>query len=96
MPSSLSTPTSNERNSSVELVRILAIVFVVLTHAVPEAFDCAGQAFDYLSPTANPSFLVAGLLSGLGLVGDVLFLVISSWFLLDSKRVKANKVISPW
>lgn len=94
MPSSLSTPTSNERNSSVELVRILAIVFVVLTHAVPEAFDCAGQAFDYLSPTANPSFLVAGLLSGLGLVGDVLFLVISSWFLLDSKRVKANKVIS--
>ena len=43
------------RNSSVELLRIAAIVMVVLTHAVPEAFDCAGKAFDYLSPTSDPS-----------------------------------------
>lgn len=82
------------RNSSVELLRIAAIVMVVLTHAVPEAFDCAGKAFDYLSPTSDPQFLVAGLLSGLGLVGDVLFLVISAWFLVDSKRVKVSKVAS--
>ena len=41
------------RNSSVELLRIAAIVMVVLTHAVPEAFDCAGKAFDYLFSSSS-------------------------------------------
>ena len=42
----------------------------------------------------DPAFLFAGLLSGFGLLGDVIFLVISSWFLASSRRVKVRKVAS--
>lgn len=83
------------RNSSIEWIKIMAVVFVVLCHSVPETYTFPdGQTFTDGFATANPAFFAVGLISGLGLIGDVIFIVCSSYFLLDGKKVKAGKVFA--
>lgn len=80
-----------ERNSAAEWIKILAIVLVVITHAVPDTLNVEG--YDNLSPTDNVNFFFIGLLSGTGLIGDVLFLTCSCWYLSGSNRGASVKKI---
>lgn len=81
------------RNSSVEWIKILAIALVVLCHSVPDSFTFPdGQTFVMYAATKNLSYFIATFIGGLGLVGDVIFIVCSSYFLVDDKRVKAGKI----
>ena len=85
----------NERNSSIEILRIVAMVLICLCHAVPTSpYPSADtvNAFILSTPTANIQHFFADCIENAGIIGDVIFIVCSSYFLLASKRVKIGKV----
>ncbi|MCD8040463.1 MAG: acyltransferase [Clostridia bacterium] len=85
---------TRQRNSSIELLKIFAIALILIAHSVPEYFSTEEFTFTYGSASANLAGIIFNLLSCLGYVGDAVFIVCSSYFLADSKRVKVNKVVS--
>ncbi|MDE6001605.1 MAG: acyltransferase [Clostridia bacterium] len=84
---------ASTRKSGVELIKILSVVLIVLCHTVPETFEFAnGQTYVDGSATNNLTFIIVSFFSGAGLIGDVIFIVCSSYFLLDSKRISVKKI----
>lgn len=70
--------TSNDRNSGIELLRIISMLFIVLSHA------CAHGGFDFTSMSSvfNRMFLQWGVLGNLGV--DI-FLLISGYCYFEGK-----------
>ena len=83
-----------QRNSSVELLKILAMMMILFAHQIEEyssvAELCVG--FTLMQPTANPQFLLLNFISPLGLLGDVVFIAASAYFLLDSNKISIKKI----
>lgn len=81
------------RNSSIELLKIFAIVIIVLSHVTQDLIG-SGQAY-LISPnaTADPSALVILLLRSFsGIFGNSIFFICSAWFLLEEDRVSKTKL----
>ena len=71
------------------------MVLICLCHAVPTSpYPSAGavNAFIGATPTTSVQNFFADCMGAAGLVGDVIFIVCSAYFLLDSKSVKIGKV----
>ena len=84
-----------ERNSSIEILRIFAMVLICICHAVPTSpFPSADAANPFIgaTPTSDVQYFFADCIGAAGLIGDVIFIVCSAYFLLDSKRVKVSKI----
>lgn len=73
----------NERNSSVEILKIFAMILICICHA-----NMTGIG----TPTTDVQTFITHCLGAGGLIGDVIFIVCSSYFLLDSKKMKIGKV----
>lgn len=70
---------ANERNSSVELLRVIAMLFIVMSHAcVHSNFDISTSAMSF-----NKLFVQWGVLGNLGV--DI-YVLISGYFLCRKKR----------
>lgn len=85
----------NERNSSVEILRILAMVLICVCHAMPTSpYPSADAANPFIgaTPTTNVQYFFGDCMGAAGLVGDAIFIVCSAYFLLDSKKMKIGKV----
>ncbi len=86
-----------ERNSSVELLKLIAIVFIVLHHAMPTASAYSMEfTAHYIDPNqcvTDIQRLIMLLLRYPGQVGNLIFLTASAWFLLDNDRVDPKKAI---
>lgn len=78
---------TKERNSGVELLRIIAILLICISHAV----QTSEQFLDYSSLSFE--ILLLKTLRYSGQIGNILFVICSSWFLLDSKGVKIEKAL---
>lgn len=75
----INSKTSRSRNSSIELLRIIAAYMIVLRHFV------GGNAFDVWKQSISLSKVyLEGIIYPSGKVGVVLFFLISAWFLCDS------------
>lgn len=86
---------AKQRKSSIELLRIIAILLIVLSHSNPYYADRSLISYINLdSPTTNINVLVVIIFRALGQVGNVIFIICSAWFLIDSKKVKINKVLA--
>jgi len=85
--------TKAQRNSSIELLKILAIILIVLSHSMPDG-DVAvySGAIDINTVTSNLQLILAGYMKNLGQIGNDIFLVCSAWFLVDSDKVKTEKI----
>lgn len=84
-----------ERNSSVEILRIVAMVLICICHSIPSfPYPSADAANPFIggAATANVQYFIADCIGGAGLIGDVIFIVCSAYFLLDSRKMKAGKV----
>ncbi|MCR5494315.1 MAG: acyltransferase [Treponema sp.] len=68
------------RNSNVELLRIIAMFLIVLTHTPSQSY-CAGYGLE----ACRGAKVFMEMVSCFGTVGNCIFIMISSWFLLDSK-----------
>lgn len=69
----------NKRNSNLEILRIIAMLFIICHH-----FAVHGMVgFDLVA--SNPNTYVIYLLGILGKIGVVVFILISSYFMINSK-----------
>lgn len=85
-----------KRNSRIELLKIIAMFMIALSHATPEPGLRGGEwIIDFNEATTSLSQVVGVLIRNLGQIGNAIFMVASSWFLLENSRgrVKKNKVI---
>ena len=85
------------RESGIELVKIIAIFLIVISHVVRTL--CAGNSYiayqDYVlnlyAATTNVQYFLLILFRHLGVLGNTVFFVSSAWFLLRSSRFKKRK-----
>lgn len=88
--------TNIQRNSSIEALKIIAVVLIVLSHSMPDKSTInivgGGGVIDIDTVTADIQLIIAGYIKNLGQIGNDIFLVCSSWFLLESRKVKLNKI----
>lgn len=75
----------NERKSGIELLRIIAILLICLSHAV--------QTSELFLDFSLNSFgiVVLSILRYSGQIGNVIFIICSSYFLTESSGIKRNK-----
>lgn len=80
--------SSNNRLSGVELLRIIAILLICVFHSTQTA-----MRFSDFSSGFGITSIIFNIIKHFGNFGNMLFVICSSWFLLDSKRVKPEKAI---
>ena len=93
-----------QRNSTIEFLRIIAMVLIVFGHQVdptvlnPYQYEGIGGVLHYtgVAPTRNFGLFLLQFVGPLGLIGDVIFIACSSYFLVDSDRVSIKKVFFLW
>lgn len=86
--------TRKSRNSSVELVKILAIVLIVISHSMPDQSPVKSVgAISISAATTDLSSFFAALLHNMGQIGNDIFIISSSWFLLASSTINKKRVI---
>lgn len=74
-----------KRNSSYEFIKMIAIVFIVFSHGVPEVL---------MGASSNHIQVVMLMIAhSLGQLGNVMFVTCSAFFLLESKVVSIRKII---
>lgn len=82
----------NSRNSSMELLKIIAIIFIVLSHSMPDGdVNTYNSAID-IELGCNIQIIIIQIMHNLGQIGNDIFLVCSCWFLLDDNSVKGEKI----
>ena len=81
-----------ERNSAFEILRLFAILFIIAHHFATHA----GFNFGALEQTSTVIFNAAWIdfIRQLGKIGVNLFILISSFFLIDNTRFKTKKFIA--
>lgn len=75
-----------ERNSSYEVIKIVAIVCIIFCHSIP------AERREYHYATYDPWLFIVMMLRQLGSVGNALFMVASTWFLVNTDKVNFRKV----
>lgn len=83
---------TNTRQSGIELLKCIAICMIILDHAVEIVSSTNVYALDVTQATENASYFMCILLHYLGMMADVIFIVCSAWFLVDSERVNEKKI----
>ena len=78
---------SKIRFSGVELLRIIAILLICFHHAIQTAQGMLSLPLNFSRVTLN-------IIDYGGQIGNILFIICSAWFLLDSKRTKTEKIIN--
>lgn len=76
-----------KRNSSIELLKIIALFIITISHTLPW-----GEQIQMGLASTSFSNIIFNIFVHFGYIGNVIFIVCSSYFLLDSKRAKAKKV----
>ena len=83
-------PGLHTRNSSIELLKVIGIVLIVVCHAV----QTMGNLIDLETATIDFQVLALVALRYNGILGNTLFFVCSAWFLLDSSKWNLKKEIA--
>ena len=84
-----------QRNSNIELLKIIAMVLIVFAHQMNEYhYSGASGTIDFLGapPSANPAYWFVSAVGGLGLFADVIFIACSAFFLIESNRISIKKI----
>lgn len=84
----------NKRNSSIELLKIIAIIIIIISHSVP--FGAYENYTSYLNlnvSTVSIQNLILSIFRHFGSLGNCIFIVCSCYFLIDSEKIKPKKII---
>ena len=87
------------RNSSIEILKIIGIVLIVISHVVQTL--CEENTYipyqDYVVDlglaTTNIQYLILSMLRYSGAFGNTIFFVCTAWYLLDSDRISKRKIL---
>lgn len=89
--------TSIQRNSSIELLKLIAMLTIVLSHVAQTVGSANTQIpFDANISSMDPTIIILQLLRYFGSIGNNLFFICSAWFLVDKEKIKAEKIASLW
>ena len=81
------------RNSSIEFLKIISLVLIVLSHAVPFYGDKNLISYINLNLATNDiSRFILIVFRNLGYIGNIIFVMCSAYFLINKKQVKIKKV----
>ncbi len=93
-PSQAKPSQAKPRESNIELLKIIAIIFIVLSHSMPDGDVTAHFSAINLGASNSIQYEILQIMHNLGQIGNDIFLVCSFWFLLSSKGVKGHKIVS--
>ncbi len=87
-----------QRNSGIELLKLIAMLLIVISH-VTQTLYTENPLFsveyvvkvNYISKDIQ--HLILTWFSGFGAQGNIIFLVCSAWFLLDSQKINVKKIV---
>lgn len=92
---------SQGRESGIELLKILAIFFVVISHVCQSVGqkptqlpDLYPKLINLSAATENIQYLILAFFRHFGVLGNNIFIACSFWFLSSSGKTKWNKVIT--
>lgn len=89
----------SRRNSSIELLKIVGIILIVISHVVQTLHSNNDYVIenDYIldisTATTNIQQLILTILRYSGSLGNSIFLICSAWFLLDNDKVDKKKIL---
>ena len=89
----------NRRNSSIELLKVVGIILIVISHVVQTLHSNNDYviANDYIldisMATRNIQQLILTILRYSGVLGNSIFFICSAWFLLDNDKVDKKKIL---
>lgn len=84
----LYTKMSNmTRNSSVELIKIIALILIVMSHSIPSWIP------DLKYATRDLDQMVAIIILYGGQIGNAIFVICSAYFLVDDTAFKPDKIV---
>lgn len=88
-----------KRNSSVELLKVIAICLIVISHTTQSVGSTSNSllgklasAVSYKTASKDVNAVILMVFRHFGAIGNVIFMVCSSWFLVDGKRTDYKKV----
>lgn len=83
------------RNSGIELLKVIAMILIAISHAVPVYGDYKAISFVNIDVcTADFSVIIMAMFRYLGTIGNDIFIVSSAWFLIESNKIRKEKVIN--
>lgn len=86
-----------QRNSSLELLKLLGVVLIVFSHANPTPYGTIQELPSYLIQLELASKSVQVIIMVLfrygGQLGNAIFIICSAWFLLDNNVVNMKKIV---
>lgn len=87
----------NSRNSSIELIKIIAMGLIVLSHVTQTLYSenihfSGDYAINVSHATTSISNLVLAWISASGVQGNDIFFICSAWFLIDSNSINFKKI----
>lgn len=90
----MSAEIKASRQSGVELLKIFATFGIVIYHCQSSMNNSSFLLYDICLKTATTSItmFITQIFFYLGNFGNLVFLVCSTWFLIDSKGLKLNKI----
>ena len=88
----------SRRNSSIELLKIVGIILVVISHVIQTLYSnnsyvaMTDYILDISTATTNIQQLILANLRYSGALGNNIFLICSAWFLLENDKVDKKKI----
>ena len=111
----MSTPSSNkalraaaasrapsrtaQRNSGIELLKLLAMFLIVISHTVQtlsaesDAVDFSDYVFRFAEASSDPRVPILAMFFYFGTLGNTVFFVCTAWFLLDRERNSKERAV---
>lgn len=81
------------RKSNYELLKIIAIVIIIISHTVPFYGDRFSESYiDLNCANTNLQITTLSFFRHFGQLGNAIFIIASDYFLLESRKVKIRKV----
>ncbi|MCQ3034720.1 MAG: acyltransferase [Bacilli bacterium] len=100
MESTIDRLPSKERLSGIELLKILAVVLIIVSHVVQTLSTWRGNVIGYSdyyinvrTPSSDPIRVILTLLRYAGSLGNYIFLCCSFWFLVDKNTTNTKKIL---
>ncbi len=86
--------TYKERKSGVELLKLIAMLMVVISHSCPYYGDWGAPSYVNLRvATTNIQNLIMILFVYMGQIGNSMFLACTAYYLLDAEKIKGRKMV---
>ena len=89
-----------ERESGIELYKVIAIFLIVLSHVIQTLTEPnyvlgigEGTFINIATATTNLNVLLLAVFRICGALGNIMFFICSAWFLVNSKKMSLKKVV---